>query len=286
MSAPAAEPTLDKTAALTTATPHPSMLGQWWVLTLRVIIPALRNGEVITLIGGAVGLTLALYIPFVKTWNHFMIGAHSGTASSLGQYETPLIAMQAVALAAVSAAFRAATDSLEGVNRRFKSMPIAPLTPVLARMSASMYRCAIALTVSMICGHVIGFRFYHGAGSIAGFCVLVMVVGAVLSFGADLIGTASRNPDAMLPLLTMPMLIFGLLSVGIQPIKMFPHWIQPVVRNQPISQIVNVLRALAGDAKPGVGSLTWPTVAPTLAWIFGLVVVLVPLSSIVLSKRP
>ena len=82
------------------------------------------------------------------------------------------------------------------------------------------------------------------------FVLLVIVIGSLLSFGADLIGTGSRNPEAMTPLLILPPLIFGLLSVGVQPAQQFPHWIQPIVRNQPMSQFVNALRALAGDAAP------------------------------------
>ena len=102
--------------------------------------------------------------------------------------------LQAVAFAAISSAFRAATDSLQGVNRRFRSMPIAPLTPVLARVSASVCRCCVGLTVSLICGHAIGFRFHHGAPYIAGFCVLVIVIGASLSFAADLIAPLPATP--------------------------------------------------------------------------------------------
>ena len=64
---------------------------------------------------------------------------------------------------------------------------------------------------------------------------------------ADLIGTVAKNPEATTPLLMVPQLIFGLLSVGIQPAERFPEWIQPIVRNQPISQFVYALRALAGD---------------------------------------
>ena len=139
----------------------------------------LRNGELITAIGASVVFTVGFYIPFSIPWNHYVGGASSGVASSFGQYITPLIMLQAVAFAAISSAFRAATDSLQGVNRRFKSMPIAPLTPVLARVSASVYRCCVGLTVSLICGYVIGFRFHHGALYIAGFCVLVIVIGAV-----------------------------------------------------------------------------------------------------------
>jgi ABC-2 type transport system permease protein len=278
MSAPTVNPSMEQ--------PRLSTRSQWWVLTLRFIAPALRNGELITAIGASVGFTVGFYIPFSIPWNHFVGGGSSGVASNLGQYITPLIILQAVAFAAISSAFRAATDSLQGVNRRFRSMPIAPLTPVLARVSASVCRCCVGLTVSLICGHAIGFRFHHGAPYIAGFCVLVIVIGALLSFAADLIGTATRNPDAMLPLLTLPMLIFGLLSVGLQPIRLFPRWIQPVVRDQPISQFVVALRALAGDTTKTVIPVTWPVMAPTLAWLFASLVVLVPSSIFVLSKRP
>jgi ABC-2 type transport system permease protein len=274
------------TVAPEVKTPRPSMLTQWWVLTTRFIAPALRNGELITAIGASVAFTVGLYVPFSIPWAHYVGGASKGVSANLGQYITPLITLQAVAFAAISSAFRAATDSLEGVNRRFRSMPIAPLTPVLARVSASVYRCCIGLTVSLICGYAIGFRFYHGALHIAGFCVLVIVIGTLMSFGADLIGTGTRNPDAMLPLLTAPVLILGLLSVGVQPIKMFPLWIQPLVRNQPISQFTVALRALAGDTTKAAISLTWPVMAPTLAWLFAFLVVLVPSSIIVLSKRP
>ncbi|MDP7735905.1 ABC transporter permease [Mycobacterium paragordonae] len=262
------------------------MLQQWWVLTIRFIAPTLRNGELITAIGASLSFAIGFYVPFSIPWNHYVGGPGSGIASNLGQYIAPLITLQAIAFAAISSAFRAATDSLHGVNRRFRSMPIAPLTPVLARVSASVYRCCVGLVVSLIAAHVIGFRFHHGALYIAGFCALAIVIGVLLSFGADLIGTATRNPDAMLPLLTMPILIFGLLSVGLQPLKMFPHWIQPIVRNQPISQLVIALRALAGDTVKSPVPVTWSVMTPPLLWLAGFALFLVPMSALVLSRRP
>ncbi len=269
---------------MTAATParsRPSTFAQWWVLTVRFIIPTLRNGELALTIASSVVFTAGLYIPL----SHVMGTATKGFSSSYAQYIMPLIALQAVTFAAMSTAFRAATDSLQGLNRRFRSMPMAPLTPVAARISAAVYRCSVALAVALICGHVIGFRFYRGAEYITGFCVLVIVVGAVMSFGADLVGTGSRNPEAMTPLLILPPLIFGLLSVGVQPVQQFPHWIQPIVRNQPISQFVDAMRVLGGDTTPAAGSVTWSVMMPTLAWLSGLAVVLVPVSAIVLSKR-
>ena len=83
MSAPTVNPSMEQ--------PRPSTRSQWWVLTLRFIAPALRNGELITAIGASVGFTVGFYIPFSIPWNHFVGGGSSGVASNLGQYITPLI---------------------------------------------------------------------------------------------------------------------------------------------------------------------------------------------------
>ncbi|WP_414686407.1 ABC transporter permease [Mycobacterium sp.] len=268
------------------AKPRPKKLTQWWVLTTRFIVPTLRNGELITAVGAAGAFTAGIYIPFNIAWNRFVGGGSSGVASNIGQYITPLIILQAVSFAAISSAFRAALDSQQGVNRRFRSMPMPPVTPVAARVSAGVYRCCIGLASSLVCGYVIGFRFHRGALYIIGFCLLAIVIGAVLSYAADLLGTATKNPDAMLPLLTLPCLTFGLLSVGLMPLRLFPLWIHPFVQDQPISQFVIALRALAGDTTKRVLPVTWSVMTPTLAWLIAVTLVLVPTSLFLVSRRP
>ena len=201
------------------------------MLTTRLIAPTLRNGEVAVGVAVSVAATASFYIPL----NRLMDGPDL-QMSSYAQYLMPLIMLQAIAFASISTAFRAATDSVQGINRRFQSLPIAPLTPLAARISASVYRCAIGLAVALACGYVIGFRFHRGPLYIAAFCLLVLLTGLALAFMGDAIGTNSRNPAATAQWLLLPQLIFGFLSVGIQPVQRFPEWIQPIVRNQPISQ--------------------------------------------------
>lgn len=268
------------TATWTSARPKPSTVGQWWVLTRRLVAPTLRNGEVLTAIVASVVFTAGWYIPL----NHIM-GLRSGM-SSYAQYLMPLVALQGISFAAVTGALRAATDAVAGIDRRFDSMPIAPLTPLLARMTASAYRCAVGTAAALVSGHVIGFRFHRGLVDAVAFCLLLLVIGLVLSFMSDLLGSSSKNPEATTQWLMLPQLIFGLLSVGIQPAEQFPHWIQPIVRNQPISQFVYTLRALAGDVTASAGQVTWSVIGPSLAWVVGVTTVLVPLSVIALLRRP
>ncbi len=272
--------TIDTAVVRSATRPATSTVGQWWVLTVRVVTPTLRNGELFTQAAAPVMFTVGFYIPLKQ-----IMGAVNDGMGSYAQYLMPLIALTAVAYAAVSAAFRSATDSVQGINRRFKAMPIAPLMPLASRMSASMYRCVIALTVSLICGHVIGFRFYGGIAHTVAFCVLMLLIGAALSLLGDLIGAANENPEATVPLLLLPQVLFGLLSVGVQPVERFPEWIQPFVRNQPTSQFVYALRAFAGDSAAAPGEVTWSVLGPTLAWLTGMVAVAIPLHALVASRR-
>lgn len=249
--------------ASTVARPNPSPFRQWWVLTIRVIAPTVRNGELLIAISMSVAFTAGLYLPL----NRVMAAVVQG---SYAQYLMPAIALQAVFFAAMSAALRSATDSVRGINRRFGAMPIPVMAPMAARMSGNMYRCATALATAMVCGHVIGFRFYRSAEYTVGFCLLVLLIGVTVAVVGDLIGLVSANPEATTHILLLPQITLMTLSVGFQPAELYPGWIQPFVRNQTFSQFVYALRALAGDATGSSARPIWPAVAPALGWLVGI----------------
>lgn len=259
--------------------PPVSAIQQWWVLTIRMIIPTLRNGELATQIVGSIVFTVGYYLPLKQ-----MMGAVQ-PLSSYAQYLTPLIILQAIWFAAISAAFRSATDSVQGINRRFRAMPIPSVTPLASRMTASMYRCCIALAVSVACGYVIGFRLQSDVVSTLGFVALVLLIGAALAIIGDLIGVATQNPEATAPMMLIPQLTLGLASVGLQPVERFPDWIQGFVRNQPLSQWVYGLQALAGDSSGAAPEATWSVLAPGVVWALASILVALALHVVVTRRR-
>ena len=260
--------------------PTPSGLQQWRVLSERLIAPTWRNGEVVVGIAVSIAVTAGLYLPLNRLMDTPDLGM-----SSYAQFVVPLIVMQAIAFASIATAFRAASDSVQGINRRFQSLPIPNLTPLAARITASVYRCVIGLAVALACGHVIGFRFYRGPLNAMMFCLLVLFTGLALALLGDTIGTKSRDPAATAQWLLLPQMIFGFLSVGVQPLNRFPEWIRPIVDNQPISRIVDALRSLAGDSGPGVAPVTWSVIWPALAWVIGVIAVTMPWAVAVYRRR-
>ncbi|MEV6275419.1 ABC transporter permease [Nocardia sp. NPDC051832] len=265
---------------LTDVRATPLRVQQWWVLTSRLIVPSLKTGEVLSSILAPIAFTASFYIP-LKT---VMTFAGHGF-SSYAQFMMPIVILQAAAFTAIGAAFRAATDAVAGLDRRFGSMPIGPLVPVAARMAGNIFRLLIALAAALVSGYAIGFRFHLDLAHTLGFLAFAMLIGGALTLGADVIGTVSKSPEATTQALVLPPLILGMLSTGLAPASQFPSWVQPFVRNQPISQFAIGLRALAGDSKGNAGEMSWALMGPPLCWAIGILVVCVPLVIRLSSRR-
>ncbi|AYF77615.1 antibiotic transporter [Nocardia yunnanensis] len=265
---PAAGPVAPAGNWLTDLRATPATLAQWWVLTVRLIVPAIVTGEIVTAILAPITFTISFYIPL----NRVMTFAGLGF-SSYAQFMAPIVILQAAAFTAVSAAFRAATDAVSGLDRRFDAMPMHPLVPAAARMSANVFRLLIGLVSAVASIYYIGFRFEGGALHTAGFLALGLLIGIAFSLGADAIGTFTRSPEATTQMLVLPPLILGMLSTGLAPAHQFPHWVQFFVRNQPVSQFAEGLRALGGDRLGKSAPVTWSLMTPPLLWIAAIVAV-------------
>ncbi|MBF6182544.1 antibiotic transporter [Nocardia otitidiscaviarum] len=246
----------------------PATLQQWWVLSVRLIVPAVKSGDILNMVFAPIVFTISFYIPL----NRLMSFAGTGF-SSYAQFMAPIVILQAGSFAAISAAFRAATDAVSGLDRRFDAMPMHPLVPTAARMSGNIFRLLVALTAALIATHAIGFRFHGGPLHTVGFLALGLLIGIAFCFGADVIGTAAKSPEATTQLLVLPPLILGMLSTGLAPADQFPDWVEPFVRNQPVSQWAYGLRALGGDSLGNAGAVTWSVMGPPLLWALAIIAV-------------
>ncbi|MBL1079034.1 ABC transporter permease [Nocardia sp. 2] len=261
-------------AWLTSTRATQSTLQQWWVLTVRLIVPSVTTGEILTAVLAPATFTISFYIPLNR------VMSFSGTGfSSYAQFMAPIVILQAAAFTAISAAFRSATDEVSGLDRRFDAMPMHPLVPTAARMAANVFRASVAMVSALVSVHVIGFRFHGSWSHTLGFIGLGMLIALAFNLGADVIGTVTKSPEATTQMLVLPPLILGMLSTGLSPVKQFPSWVQPFVRNQPVSQFADGLRALGGDktlfnGKPSqVSEVTWALMTPPLLWAAAIIVV-------------
>ncbi|MGS2805547.1 ABC transporter permease [Nocardia sp. MW-W600-9] len=248
--------------------PPISAYTQWWVLSLRLIRPSWRTGEILTAILAPAVFTLGFYVPL-----NLVMSEYGHGSSSYAQFLMPMIIMQAVSFCAIAAAFRSATDARDGLDLRFATLPMPRWVPLAARMSAAAQRSVVAVTAAVLCGSLIGFRFHGGWWHTVGFLGFALLIATALCCAADLLGSVSTSPEATTQILVLPQLILGMVSTGFAPASQFPGWIQGYARHQPVSRFVDGLRALAGDSTGNAGAVDLATVGPGLAWAAGTLVV-------------
>lgn len=242
----------------------PNSFAQWRALTGRIIRTMATKGELIVAMLTPLVFTLGFYLPLRYVMKFQGI--------DYAQFVMPIIVLQTMAFTMMSNAQLAAFEALTGLSTRLQTMPIGALVPFTSRICAGIVRSSCSLTAALIFGHLIGFRFSAGWGQAILFCVFSLAVGTMLAIGADALGSLTRSPESLSQALTLPTIIFGMLSCGFVPEASFPAWIRPFVRNQPISQFSFALRDMAADG------VTWQVLWVPLVWLIGGVLVFTPLA--------
>ncbi|RDI46168.1 ABC transporter permease [Nocardia mexicana] len=230
---------------------------QWSALSGRNIRTTLREGDVVLAFAAPLVFFVCFYVPLRRSME--------ASGVDYAQYLLPLIVVFAMFFTSMFAGDRAAREVTGGMATRLRSMPVPPWIPVTARISANLVRALAALAGALVIGTIFGFRF-HSAGAALVFVLIVLGFGAALVIATDALGTVTRNSELSGTVLFGPQLLLVMTSTGFVPVQGFPGWIQPYVRNQPVSQVTDALRGLADGryvSELGVAAL----------WIVGLLAV-------------
>ncbi|MDY6998161.1 MAG: ABC transporter permease [Actinomycetota bacterium] len=182
---------------------------------------------------------------------------------SYADYVLPGIIVQAMLLGAVTTADRAAAEQASGFAIRLRIQPMSALTPMTARLIYCLMRGTLALVATIGTALLIGVHLPAQFADVIAFLLIPLVLAVALSLAGDAVGTAIARLGAG-QLLLVPQLILILVSTALAPAESFPEWVQPFVRHQPVSQIVDTLRDLAHDT---VGAAD---LAAAVGWCIGL----------------
>ncbi|GAA2804616.1 ABC transporter permease [Streptomyces showdoensis] len=163
-------------------------------------------------------------------------------------------------------------DFKKGVMDRFRTMPIARSSVLIAKIVVEIGRMLIATTILLGMGFLLGLEIQTSIFHLLAAIGLSMVFGAALMWIFILLGLTMKTAQAvqgMAMLVLMP-LQFGS-SIFAKPTTM-PGWLQTFTDYNPLSNLADAARGLISGGP--VAHSAWMT----LAWAAGITVVMAPLA--------
>jgi ABC-2 type transport system permease protein len=210
---------------------------QTTTLAWRALLKMRRNPE---------QLADVTFMPLVLTLLFgFMFGGAvaGGMVSYLPTLIPGIIAYSAVT-ACVAAGAQLREDMDKGVFDRFRSLPIARIAPLAGPMMADLTRYALAASLSLTMGIVMGYRPGGGVfGAFAG-VLLAMVTGWSLAWMFMYIGTIAKSAQSVTSLSVMVLLPLTFVSNAFVPADSLPDWLKTLVNLNPVTHVVTALRDL------------------------------------------
>jgi ABC-2 type transport system permease protein len=205
-------------------------------------------------------------------------GAIQAGTGSYVNYLLPGILIITIASGISYTAYRLFLDLQGGIFERFQSMPIARAAVLWAHVLTSLVANLISLVVVLLVALVMGFR--SGTGvlgwlAVAGILVLFTLA---LTWLAVIPGLTASSVDGA-SAFAYPLIFLPFVSSAFVPTASMPGPVRAFAENQPVTSIVNTLRALF-TGQP-VGSGIWTA----LAWCVGLLVVAVTFAGIAYRRR-
>jgi len=186
---------------------------------------------------------------FTAMFTYIFGGAIAGNVTSY----LPTIITGILAQTALTACMATGTQMREdmdkGVFDRFRSLPMARIAPLAGPMAADLLRYAIAATLTVFTGLVMGYRPGGGVlGVVAGW-LLVVGAGWSLSWIFAWLGTILRSAQAVQGVGMMIMFPLTFLSNAFVPVQTLPGWLQAFVKVNPVSLVITALRDLMNEGR-------------------------------------
>ncbi|MDQ5943426.1 MAG: type transport system permease protein [Patescibacteria group bacterium] len=167
----------------------------------------------------------------------------------------------------------ALVDDLDkGAIDRFRSLPMSRGAVLAGRTFADSLRSLFIVVLMFVIGTLLGFRYQAGGGKMILALLLLVSFSYAFSWLTATLGLFIRNAEAVQTagfLFVFPLTFASSVFV---PVVTMPGWLQVFARNQPVTQLVNAMRALM------IGGVAIDAVYITIAWTIGILVVFVPLA--------
>jgi ABC-2 type transport system permease protein len=234
-------------------------LGDTAVLTGRSLRHILRSPD--TIVTTAI-MPIALMLLFTYVFG----GAIETGGVNYVDYLLPGILLITIASGISYTSYRLFLDMQGGIVERFQSMPIARSAVLWGHVLTSLVANVVSLVIVTGVALLMGFRTGASAGAWLGVFGILLLFTLALTWIAVIAGLSAKSVDGA-SAFSYPLIFLPFISSAFVPTDTMPGPVRWFAENQPVTSIVNTIRALF--AQEPVGADIWIA----LAWCLGILVV-------------
>ena len=237
-----------------------SLLRDSKTMFIRSIMLALRSPEAIMM---ALIVPAVLMVVFVYVFG----GAMYVGGESVVNFIVPGIILQTIGQGVPATSVRLNNDMTKGVVDRFRTMPIAKSSMLVGHVLATLLQSLVTVSATIGAALLVGFRPSAGIVDwliVAGILILYITMMAWL---AALSGIHAKEPESAAGLMAF-VGVLPFISSGFVPTETMPAAMRVFAENQPMTPIINTIRALLLGHPIPDGALR-----NALLWCIGLSIV-------------
>jgi ABC-2 type transport system permease protein len=181
-------------------------------------------------------------------------------------YLLPGIMLIAIASGISYTAYRLFLDVQGGIFERFHSMPIARSTVLWGHVLTSLVSNAISVVAILLVALLMGFRSPAGVLSWLAVAGILALFTLALTWIAAIAGLSAKSVDGA-GAFSYPIIFLPFISSAFVPTQSMPPIVRAFAENQPVTSIVESIRALLSGQPVGNELLV------ALAWCVGIMLV-------------
>ena len=217
-------------------------------------------------------------IAFMLLFVYVFGGAIQSGTDNYVNYLLPGILLIAISSGISYTAYRLFMDMERGIFERFHSMPIARSTVLWGHVLTSLVSNAISVVVIILVALIMGFRSSAGVLSWLAVAGILALFTLALTWVAAIAGLSAKSMDGAIAF-SYPVIFLPFISSAFVPTESMPTVVRAFAENQPVTSIVNAIRALL--ACQPVGNEIWIA----LAWCLGIMIVAYIFAMMAYKKR-
>lgn len=206
-------------------------------------------------------MPIAMMLLFV----YVLGGAIQSGTDKYVNYLLPGILLIAIANSVGYTSYRLFLDVQRGIFERFSSMPIARSAALWGHVLTSLISNAISIFVIILVALMMGFRSPAGILSWLAVAAILALFTLTLTWIAAIAGLSAKSVDGA-GVIAYPIHFLPLISSAFVPTQSMPPGVRAFAENQPVTPIVETIRALLFNQP--VGHEIWVA----LAWCLGIMI--------------